>query len=94
VAQFEIDLKGATSEITKNSQLHSISRDAGSPALILDGATVHRLGKSILPQLLGGAALQRCGKGFALSPALAAEVIAEKLRLVPVLGGAALQRCG
>jgi hypothetical protein len=78
VAQFEIDLKGATSEITKNSQLHSISRDAGSPARILDGATVHRLGKSILHLLLGGVALQRCDKGLALSPALAAEVIAEK----------------
>jgi hypothetical protein len=86
VAQFEIDLKGATSEITKNSQLHLISRDAGSPARILDGATVHRLGKSILRQLLGGAALQRSGKGFALSPALAAAVMLKKLRLAPAFG--------
>jgi hypothetical protein len=61
-----------------------------SPAL----AAAVMLKNSDLHLFLGGAALQRCGKGFALSPALAAEVIAEKLRLVPVLGGATLQRCG
>jgi hypothetical protein len=34
---------------------------------------------SDLSQLLGGAALQRCGKDLALSPALAAEIVLEKL---------------
>jgi hypothetical protein len=52
---------------------------------VLGRARLQSLRKNIeVPQLLDGAALQRCGKGFVLNPASAAEVIlADSVRAFP-----------
>jgi hypothetical protein len=53
-----------------------VELDSGQLEFCSGRARLQRLRKnSDLPQLLGGAALQRCGQGFVLNPASAAEVV-------------------
>jgi hypothetical protein len=53
---------------------------------VLGRARLQSLRKNIeVPQLLGGAALQRCGKGFVLNPASAAEGLCLKANRSPIV---------